>query len=142
MKSKRWRKKCTRICSAFLRLNILPQKFPSDPNCITIPHFPRRRRRRLVECSILCPGLVTSLMCVRTRSMVRKKHDVLALLHEMPDDIDTDDLMSRLSLKIHESLKEGQQIGVTGTPAFLLGSTQGDSAEVKAVTCLIGALPF
>ena len=28
-----------------------------------------------------------------------KKHDVLALLHEMPDDIDTDDLMYRLYLR-------------------------------------------
>jgi predicted transcriptional regulator len=31
--------------------------------------------------------------------MVVKKHDVLALLHEMPDDIDTDDLMYRLYLR-------------------------------------------
>jgi len=30
---------------------------------------------------------------------VLKKHDVLALLHEMPDDIDTDDLMYRLYLR-------------------------------------------
>ena len=30
---------------------------------------------------------------------MRKKHDVLALLHAMPDDIDTDDLMYRLSLR-------------------------------------------
>lgn len=28
-----------------------------------------------------------------------KKHDVLALLREMPDDIDTDDLMYRLYLR-------------------------------------------
>ena len=28
-----------------------------------------------------------------------KKHDVLALLREMPEDIDTDDLMYRLSLR-------------------------------------------
>src|SRR2546428_455055 len=49
---------------------------------------------------------------------------------------------SQYTAKIHESLKDGQTIGVTGTPAFLLGSTQGDGAEVKAVTCLIGALPF
>lgn len=28
-----------------------------------------------------------------------KKHDVLALLHEMPDDIDPDDLMYRLYLR-------------------------------------------
>jgi hypothetical protein len=31
--------------------------------------------------------------------MVMKKHDVLALLHEMPDDIDPDDLMYRLYLR-------------------------------------------
>jgi len=31
---------------------------------------------------------------------------------------------------------------VTGTPAFLLGSTQGDGSEVKAVKFLVGALPF
>ena len=49
---------------------------------------------------------------------------------------------SQYPAKMHESLQEGQQIGVTGTSAFLLGSTQGDGAEVKAVTCLIGALPF
>jgi hypothetical protein len=30
--------------------------------------------------------------------MVMKKHVVLALLHEMPDDIDTEDLMYRLYL--------------------------------------------
>ena len=28
-----------------------------------------------------------------------KKHDVFALLHEMPEDIDTDDLMYRLYLR-------------------------------------------
>ena len=49
---------------------------------------------------------------------------------------------SQYTAKIHESLKDGQKIGVTGTPAFLLGSTQGDGAEVKAVKFLIGALPF
>ena len=30
---------------------------------------------------------------------MRKKHDVLALLHAIPDDIDPDDVMSRLSLR-------------------------------------------
>jgi len=44
--------------------------------------------------------------------------------------------------KINDSLKEGQKVGVTGTPAFLLGYTQGDGAEVKAVKFLVGALPF
>ena len=49
---------------------------------------------------------------------------------------------SQYTAKIHKSLRDGQKIGVTGTPAFLLGSTQGDGAEVKAVKFLIGALPF
>ena len=44
--------------------------------------------------------------------------------------------------KINTSLKEGQKVGVTGTPAFLLGYTQADGAEVKAVKFLVGALPF
>jgi len=44
--------------------------------------------------------------------------------------------------KINASLKEGQKVGVTGTPAFLLGYTQGDGTEVKAVKFLVGALPF
>ena len=44
--------------------------------------------------------------------------------------------------KITASLQEGQKVGVTGTPAFLLGYTQGDGAEIKAVKFLVGALPF
>ena len=44
--------------------------------------------------------------------------------------------------KINDSLQQGQTIGVTGTPAFLLGYTQTDGAEVKAVKFLSGALPF
>jgi len=44
--------------------------------------------------------------------------------------------------KITASLKEGQNAGVTGTPAFFLGYTQADGAEVKAVKFLSGALPF
>ena len=44
--------------------------------------------------------------------------------------------------KIDASLKEGQDAGVTGTPAFFLGYTQADGAEVKAVKLLYGALPF
>ena len=49
---------------------------------------------------------------------------------------------SKYSDKITASLKEGQKVGVTGTPAFFLGYTQGDGAEVKAVKFLSGALPF
>jgi len=48
----------------------------------------------------------------------------------------------KYSDKINASLKEGQKVGVTGTPAFLLGYTQGDGTEVKAVKFLSGALPF
>jgi protein-disulfide isomerase len=44
--------------------------------------------------------------------------------------------------KINASLKEGQNAGVTGTPAFFLGYTQADGAEVKAIKFLSGALPF
>ena len=49
---------------------------------------------------------------------------------------------SKYTAKINESLQDGQKVGVTGTPAFLLGYTQGDGAEVKAVKFLVGALPF
>lgn len=44
--------------------------------------------------------------------------------------------------KINASLQDGREIGVTGTPAFLLGYTQADGTEVKAVTFLSGAQPF
>ena len=49
---------------------------------------------------------------------------------------------SKYTDKINASLKEGQKVGVTGTPAFLLGYTERDGAEVKAVKFLVGALPF
>jgi protein-disulfide isomerase len=49
---------------------------------------------------------------------------------------------SKYTDKINASLKDGQKVGVTGTPAFLLGYTQGDGSEVKAVKFLVGALPF
>jgi protein-disulfide isomerase len=48
----------------------------------------------------------------------------------------------KYSDKITASLQAGQKVGVTGTPAFFLGYTQGDGAEVKAVKFLSGALPF
>ena len=48
----------------------------------------------------------------------------------------------KYTAKINASLKEGQNAGVTGTPAFFLGYTQADGAEVKAVKFLSGALPF
>lgn len=49
---------------------------------------------------------------------------------------------SKYTDKITASLHEGQKVGVTGTPAFLLGYTQGDGAELKAVKFISGALPF
>ena len=49
---------------------------------------------------------------------------------------------SKYTAKITMSLKEAQDAGVTGTPAFFLGYTRADGAEVKAVKFLSGALPF
>ena len=41
-----------------------------------------------------------------------KKHDVLALLHDMPDDIDTDDLLYRLNLRQKlEAAEEAAEAG-------------------------------
>ena len=48
----------------------------------------------------------------------------------------------KYTTKINASLKQGQQAGVTGTPAFFLGYTQAGGAEVKATKFLSGALPF
>ena len=48
----------------------------------------------------------------------------------------------KYTAKINASLKEGQSVGVSGTPAFFLGYTEADGAEVKAVKFLSGALPF
>lgn len=44
--------------------------------------------------------------------------------------------------KITASVQDGQKAGVTGTPAFVLGYTQANGAEVKAVKFLSGAQPF
>jgi len=44
--------------------------------------------------------------------------------------------------KINASLKDGQKVGVTGTPAFLLGYTESNGTEVKVVKFLSGAQPF
>ena len=48
----------------------------------------------------------------------------------------------KYTAKINASLQEGQNAGVTGTPAFFLGYTQANGTEVKAVKFLSGALPF
>ena len=48
----------------------------------------------------------------------------------------------KYSATIDASLKEGEKVGVTGTPAFVLGYTQASGAEVKAVKFLSGAQPF
>jgi protein-disulfide isomerase len=42
----------------------------------------------------------------------------------------------KYTAKITASLKEGQSVGVTGTPAFFLGYTQADGSESKAVKFL------
>jgi hypothetical protein len=47
----------------------------------------------------------------------------------------------KYTAKINASLKEGQSAGVTGTPAFFLGYTQVDGAEVKAVKFFLGRSP-
>ena len=48
----------------------------------------------------------------------------------------------KYTAKINASLQAGQNAGVTGTPAFFLGYTQANGAEIKAVKFLSGALPF
>lgn len=48
----------------------------------------------------------------------------------------------KYTAQINASLKEGQNAGITGTPAFFLGYTQADGTEVKAAKFLSGALPF
>jgi len=42
---------------------------------------------------------------------------------------------------VEASVQDGQKVGVTGTPAYLLGNTQPGGSEVKAVKFLVGALP-
>ena len=49
---------------------------------------------------------------------------------------------SKYTAKINASLQQGQQAGVTGTPAFFLGYTEAGGTEVKATKFLSGALPF
>ena len=48
----------------------------------------------------------------------------------------------KYAAKVEAGLKDGQKVGVTGTPAFVLGYTQADGTEVKAVKFLSGAQPF
>ena len=47
----------------------------------------------------------------------------------------------KFAKKVEASVQDGQKVGVTGTPAFLLGYTQPGGSEVKAVKFLVGALP-
>jgi protein-disulfide isomerase len=44
--------------------------------------------------------------------------------------------------KIRKGMREGQEVGVTGTPTFFLGLTGSDSLKVKAVRRIVGAQPY
>lgn len=44
--------------------------------------------------------------------------------------------------QIHREIAEGQKNGVTGTPTFFLGLTNGDAAELRVVRVISGAVPF
>lgn len=72
-------------------------------------------REKIEKAAIIpypCQGIVKRLTRVHTRRIVVKKHDVLALLREMPDDIDTDDLMYRLYLR--QKLQAAEAAAETG----------------------------
>jgi len=57
-------------------------------------------------------GIIRRLTRVHTRRIAVKKSDVLALLREMPDDIDTDDLMYRLFMR--QKLEAAEAAAATG----------------------------
>ena len=59
-----------------------------------------------------CQGSMKRLTRVYTGRTVVKKDDVLALLREMPDDIDTDDLMYRLYVR--QKLETAEAAAETG----------------------------
>ena len=44
--------------------------------------------------------------------------------------------------QIRKDMKEGQQAGVTGTPAFFLGLTDPKSDKVKTLQVVKGAQPY
>jgi protein-disulfide isomerase len=46
------------------------------------------------------------------------------------------------AVAIRKDMAEGQKVGVTGTPAFFLGMTDGSEGKVKVVQSLKGAQPF
>jgi len=45
------------------------------------------------------------------------------------------------SEEIKKRMAEGQKVGITGTPAFLIGIT-GPDGKVKAVKKIVGAQPY
>ena len=44
--------------------------------------------------------------------------------------------------EVKKDLKEGQQLGITGTPGFFIGRTDAASNQVKGARALIGAQPY
>jgi protein-disulfide isomerase len=48
----------------------------------------------------------------------------------------------RYAPRVRKDLADGQQAGVTGTPAFFLGLTQPNAPTVKLLRVLKGAQPY
>lgn len=48
----------------------------------------------------------------------------------------------RHAQEIKKDIEDGQQVGITGTPSFLLGYTEANGASVKAVKEIVGAEPY
>jgi len=48
----------------------------------------------------------------------------------------------KYSEEVKKDLKEGQQLGVTGTPGFFIGRTDATANQVKGARPLIGAQPY
>jgi protein-disulfide isomerase len=44
--------------------------------------------------------------------------------------------------KVRSDLRDGQRLGVSGTPMFLLGYVEGDGRRVKGMRWIRGAQPF
>lgn len=44
--------------------------------------------------------------------------------------------------QVRQSIQEGQKFGVTGTPAFFLGTLESNGSRLKAVNKIVGAQPY
>jgi len=44
--------------------------------------------------------------------------------------------------EIKKDIEDGEKVGITGTPSFLLGYTEAKGAKVKAVKQIVGAQPY